>query len=100
MLPRPGKALASGSSGCLQFYIPQGEGVWLEARMQTASINHGPGTSAAKLTSASAASESCPALLLQPRGLCYLFIFLTPALSEGFPQRPLLPSFTLNAAEK
>lgn len=42
-----------------------------------------------KLTTApSAAWRSRPALPRPPRGLCYLFIFLTPPLSEGFPLRP------------
>lgn len=98
-----GNPLASQSNVSLQFHIPQGaerRPFWLEAQMQTAPINHGPSTSAAKPTLAPAAPESCLALPPEPRGLCYLFIFLTPGLSEGFPQRLLLPNFVLSAAEK
>lgn len=98
-----GNPLASRSNVSLQFHIPQGaerRPFWLEAQMQTAPINHGPSTSAAKPTLAPADPGSCLALPPEPRGLCYLFIFLTPGLSEGFPQRLLLPSFVLSAAEK
>lgn len=86
-------ALASPRSNVsLQFHIPQGEErpFWLEAQIRTASINHRPGTSAAaRLSEAPAASESCPALPLWPRGPCYLFLSHTHSFRRISSEAPI-----------
>lgn len=83
-----GNPLASQSNVSFQLHIPQGEErpFWLEAQMQTAPINHRPGTSAAKPTQLQQpAWESCLALLPGPSVLCAVYLsFSHPVFQKDF----------------